>query len=80
MATYYVYFGYVGPDHHDAPTYVLKEFRSKEDVFKHHKEFMESMHEECGNIIYRVIAGNELRLVPVEKVVEYQFASDDDDE
>ena len=73
---YYVYSGYVSPDQYtaeDGPLYDIKEFRHSEDVLKFRLAFEDDIHDECSNVIFRVIEGRELSLTTKEIVTEYQF-------
>ena len=59
---YYVYFGCVNSDNYDAsdkPVYELKEFDDIEIVREFYKEWLESIYDECDNVIFRVISGTE---------------------
>lgn len=73
---FFVYFGYVSPDNYDSseePTYKLIALDSEEKVLKLKKEFEENIHDECGNVIFRVIKGSELSLKPVKIVTEWKL-------
>lgn len=74
---FYVYHGYSSPDNCDAserPTYILTECRTAEDVAKLKAEFDESIHNECSNVIFRVIEGVERKLRPIETVTKWELA------
>jgi len=74
---YYVYYGYVSADNYDAsegPTYKIKECRSADEVAAFKKEFDEDyLHDECGNIIFRVFEGKERTLKPKEVIQSYEL-------
>lgn len=73
---YFVYYGYVSPDNYDAsngPTYKIKECQSVHEVVLFKKEFEESLHDECANIIFRVFEGSERFLAPKEVIISYEL-------
>lgn len=76
MARYFVYHGYVSPDNYDSserPTYEITEFDRPSEVLAFQKEFDRGIHDECCNVIFRVVLGDEMQLVPVKTVTEYQL-------
>jgi hypothetical protein len=81
---FFVYCGYTTPDRHDEADghriYELLSFNTQKEVLDHHEKFHANLHGECRGVIYRVISGQELRIEPVEKVVQYKLVADDDTE
>lgn len=75
---YFIYHGYVSPDNYDSsehPTYQLTVKQTESEVIAHHKEFLENLHDECCNEIYRVIKGDELLLKPMQTVTDYKLTT-----
>ncbi len=73
---FFVYCGYVSPDHCDSsysPTYKLLSFNNEQEVLKYKVEFDENINSDCDNVIFRVFKGTELNLKPVEKVTEWKL-------
>lgn len=73
---YYIYYGYVDSDTHDAseePVYKIKECDSEEEVLSFRSEFDKELHDECDNIIFRVFEGKERTLVPKKIVESYEL-------
>jgi len=58
----------------------LLSFGTKNDLLKHHQEFLAKLPAESSKVVYRVITGHELQIQPVKHVVEYELVSDPDDE
>ena len=77
MGEFFVYSGYVGPDCHDAsegPIYTLNKMYSKEQVSTFRQAFEEeTANDECSNVIFQVIEGFERKIVPIEKVVNFDL-------
>ena len=78
MREYFVYSGYVSPDGYDAsegPIYTLNKFFGEEAVLAFRKEFEEETNdpEYAGNVIFKVIQGEELIVAPKEKIVEFEL-------
>ena len=77
MHKYFVYSGYIGPDHHDCsedgPMYKITEFDTEEEVLHYKKVFDESMTDDCSVIIFRVFRGEEKHIIPKKKIVEYKL-------
>lgn len=74
---YFIYHGYVSADNYDPSersTYKLTVKETEAEVIAHHKEFLEDLHDECCNEIYRIIKGDELLLKPVQIVTDYKLS------
>lgn len=74
---FYVYHGYVSPDNYDSsnsPTYELSEFATAKEVIDFKTEFDENIHNDCSNVIFRVISGKEMSLEPVETVTTWKLS------
>lgn len=74
---FFVYHGYVSPDNYDSterPTYQLISFNTEQEVVEFKEEFEAELHDECSNVIFRVISGSELSLRPVEKVTTWKLS------
>ena len=77
----FVIYGYCGPDNytsHDGPVLEVQEFSTRAEV----TAFKKKWEEDCGfadedsessSVTFRVIEGKELKVVPVERVTEYQL-------
>lgn len=73
---FFVYCGYVSPDHYDSsesPTYELHSFKDEESLLQFKKQFEENVHSECDNIIFRIFSGKEVFLKPVNVVTEWKL-------
>ncbi len=73
---FYIYSGYVSPDHYDAsegPIYVIKNVASKEEVADFREEFQEEIRDECSNVIFRVFEGKERQLKAKDVVTRYEL-------
>lgn len=71
---FFVYHGYCSPDNCDAsegPTYKIRECKTADEVAAFKAEFDEGIHDECSNVIFRVLEGTERRMKAVEKVSEW---------
>ena len=74
---FYVYHGYVGPDHYDSsegPTHELTECETEQDVLDFKADFDIINTDECNHVIFRVIEGKERELEPKERVTEWRLA------
>jgi len=74
---FYVYHGYVSPDNYDSsesPTYELSEFDTEQEVLDFKEEFDNEIHDECSNVIFRVISGKELSFKPVKTVTSWKLS------
>ena len=73
---FFVYHGYVSPDHYDSsegPTYKMESFKSEAEVLAFKKEFDELITSDCDHFILIVFSGKELELVPVKTVTEWSL-------
>lgn len=73
---YWVYSGYVSADHCDSsesPTYTLMYFKCPATLAAFRKEFEEETAHECSNVIFTVIEGVEVEMVPEQTVTSWSL-------
>ena len=71
---FYVYYGHVNADNHDIyPTHKLRECKTNQDVFKIKKEFDECSHEDCSDVVFKIVDGDECKLTPRKEVTHWDL-------
>ena len=71
-----IYYGHVNSDNHDRyPTHRMEARNTVKEVLELHKEFNECDHSDCSDVHFRVFKGTELRVVPKERVTEYELTT-----
>ena len=73
---YHVYYGYVSPDNYDAserPCYKMRSFDSEEDAIEFYEEFRDNINDECSNVEFRILVGDELLIRAKEVAIKHEL-------